>query len=143
MSSGIALSGERVSGLAVARGTVSTNQTTTATSSGTSTVLMTAGPAAFLGGTYAVELQSPGVTKGTTTVTLELWVDGAFNQSIVASYVNATAITPFFWRGVITLNPGVHTITVRGFVDAGTGTLTAGAGTTGNQPNAVLSVYPG
>lgn len=143
MSSGIALAGERVSGLAVARGTVSTNQTTTATTSGTATVLMTAGPAAFLGGTYAVELQSPGVTKGTTSVSLELWVDGAFNQSIVATYVNATAITPFFWRGVISLNPGVHTITVRGFVDAGTGTLTAGTGATTAQPNAVLSVYPG
>jgi hypothetical protein len=138
----IQLSGQAIQGFATATGTITTNATTTATTSGTATVLLTAGPNDFAGGVYDVILQSPGVTKGTTSVTLELWVDGVFNQSIVASFVNATAISPFYWSGRVSLVSGIHTITVRGFVDAGTGTLTAGTGATTAQPNAILIVKP-
>jgi hypothetical protein len=42
----------------------------------------------------------------------------------------------------VSLVSGIHTITVRGFVDAGTGTLTAGTGATTAQPNAILIVKP-
>lgn len=130
--------GQTLGSLAVAQAAITASVTTTATSSATATVLMTLGPFESLGLSYVVELFSPGVTKGTTNVSLELWVDGVFNQSIVSLLVNATAINPFSWRGVVALAPGVHTLTVRGFVDAGTGTLTAGTGATGAQPNAVL-----
>ena len=125
--------------LQVAQATIAASVTTTATSSATATVLMTLGPFESFSGGYIIELNSPGVTKGTTSVTLELWVDGVFNQSIAATYLNAVAVTPFAWRGFVTLGGGVHTLTVRGFVDAGTGTLTAGTGATGAQPNAILT----
>lgn len=138
----IQLSGQAIQGFATAFGSITTNATTTATTSGTATVLLTAGPNDFAGGSYDVILQSPGVTKGTTSVTLELWVDGVFNQAIVSSFVNATAISPFYWSGRISVTSGIHTVTVRGFVDAGTGTLTAGTGATTAQPNATLTVKP-
>lgn len=141
MSSGIALSGERLAGFAVARGTATSNQTTVATSSAASTVLMTAGPAQYLGGTYIVELFCASITKGTTNFDGELWVDGVFNQAMTGHLVANTA-TPTLLRAVVNLTPGVHTLTFRGFVDAGTGTLNAGNGATGNNPNAVMSVYP-
>jgi hypothetical protein len=65
-----------------------------------------------------------------------------FNQAMTSAYVNAVAITPYYWAGRVSLVQGVHTLTVRGFVDAGTGTFTAGVGTTGNQPNAVGILRP-
>lgn len=142
MPQSIQLSGQAIQGFATAFASAAANVTTTATSSAMATVLLTAGPADFAGGVYDVILQSPGVTKGTTNVSLELWVDGVFNQTIVALSVNATAITPFYWSGRVSLVAGIHTITVRGFVDAGTGTLTAGTGATGAQPNATLTVKP-
>lgn len=142
MPQNIQLSGQAIQGYATAFGSISTNATTTATTSGTATVLLTAGPSDCAGGSYDVTLFSPGVTKGTTSVTLELWVDGVFNQAICSSFVNATAISPFYWTGRVSLVAGIHTITVRGFVDAGTGTLTAGTGVTTAQPNATLTVKP-
>lgn len=142
MSSGIALSGERVNNIAIARSTVTSNQTTTATSSGTATALMTLGPAAFLGGTYVVELECSSLTKGTTNLDVEVWVDGAFNQSLTGHLVANTA-NPTLLKATITLTPGVHTVTLRGFVDAGTGTLNAGTGATGQVPPAVATIYPG
>lgn len=141
MSSGIALAGERISGFAVARGTATSNQTTTATSSGTSTVLMTAGPAQFLGGTYKVELFCSSITKGTTNFDGELWVDGVFNQSITG-HLAANTGSPTYYSCFVILNPGVHTLTLRGFVDAGTGTLNAGTGATGQVPIATFQVTP-
>lgn len=141
MSSGIALAGERLTNFAVARATVSANQTTVATSSGTATALMTVGPAAFLGGNYAVELFCIGLTKGTTNLDVELWVDGVFNQSMTG-HLTANTATPTLLHCIVALTPGVHTLTLRGFVDAGTGTLLAGTGATGQNPNAVCNVYP-
>ncbi len=138
----IALVGEKLAAQAIASAVLTANVTTAATSSGTATTLMTLGPAGYEGGTYLVFLFSPGVTKGTTSVSLELWVDGVFGQSIVATYLNAVTVTPFSWLGVVALGPGTHTLTVRGFVDAGTGTLTAGTGATGAQPNAIGRVIP-
>lgn len=138
----VQLSGQAIQGFATAFGSAAANQTTTATTSGTSTVLMTAGPADFAGGIYDAILSCAAVTKGTTNVSLELWLDGVFNQSIVALSTNASAINPFYWQGRLTIVAGVHTVTVRGFVDAGTGTLVAGTGATGANPNAVFIVRP-
>ena len=142
MPQAIQLSGQAIAGFATAFGSASSSQTTTATSSGTATVLLTAGPNDFAGGVYDVELSCAAVTKGTTNVSLELWVDGVFSQSIIALSTNASAINPFYWKGRVSLVAGIHTITVRGFVDAGTGTLVAGTGATGLNPNAVLIVKP-
>lgn len=132
--------GPYVQGLDVVSNAISADAATSAISSATATVLMTAGPVYFPGGTYDVLLSAPAVTKGTTSITLELWIDGVFSQSIVAAVVNATNPNPFFWTGRVTVVDGVHTFTVRGFVDAGTGNLRAGTGATGQSPNALLVV---
>lgn len=142
MPQAVQLTGQAIAGFATATGVISTSATTTATTSGTSTVLLTAGPAEFTGGSYDAILSCAAVTKGTTNVSLELWLDGVFNQSIVALSTNASAINPFYWSGRLSITAGVHTVTVRGFVDAGTGTLVAGTGATGLNPNAVLIVKP-
>lgn len=142
MPQNIQLSGQAIQGNATATGTITANVTTTATTSGTATVLMTAGPNDFAGGVYDVLLQATALTKGTTNVSLELWVDGVFNQSIIALSVNAVATGNLNWSGRVSLVAGIHTLTVRGFVDAGTGTLVAGTGATGANPNAVLIVKP-
>ena len=136
------LSGQAVFGNATATGTITANATTTATSSAASTVMMTAGPADFAGGNYDVLLSCTAVTKGTTNVSLELWVDGVFNQSILALSTNASALGSFQWAGRVSLVSGLHTLTVRGFVDAGTGTIVCGTGATGANPNALLIVKP-
>jgi hypothetical protein len=138
----VALVGEKLAGQAIAQTVLTANVTTTATTSGTATNLLALPRAGYEGGSYRVFLFSPGITKGTTSISVELWVDSAFGQSVVASYVNATAITPFSWQGIVSLAPGSHLLEFRGFVDAGTGTLTAGTGATGAQPNAVGFVIP-
>ncbi len=138
----IALVGERLAGQGISFATLTANATTTATSSGTATAMITLGPSGYEGGTYLVLLSASAVTKGTTNVSLELWVDGVFGQSIVALLVNAVSPNPFFWAGLVALGPGPHTLTVRGFVDAGTGTIVAGTGATGQAPNAICRVIP-
>ena len=115
---------------------------TVAVSSAASTVMMTAGPAEFVGGTYDVFFSCAAVVKGTTCVSLELWLDGVFNQTVIALSTNAVLFGGFYWLGRLSINAGVHTLTVRGFVDAGTGTIKAGTGATGLNPNAVLVVRP-
>lgn len=142
MSSGIALSGERLAGFAVARGTATANQTTVATTSGTATALLTAGPAQFLGGTYLVIVFCQSITKGTTNFDGELFVDGVFSTSMTG-HLAANTGTPTILVCNVSLTPGVHTLTFRGFVDAGTGTLNAGTGATGQPPIASMTVYPG
>ncbi len=113
-----------------------------ATSSATATVLATLGPIETFGGPYIVELFAPSLTKGTTNASLELWSDGVFNQTIFALVLANIAIPGFSWRGQLSLVAGVHTLTARGFVDAGTGTLGAGTGATGQPPNALMLMRP-
>lgn len=114
----------------------------TATSSATANVLLTLGPIETLGAPYIVELFAPSLTKGTTNASLELWSDGVFNQSVFALVTTNIAIPGFSWRGQLNLVAGVHTLTLRGFVDAGTGTLGAGTGATGQPPNALMLMRP-
>lgn len=127
-------------GVSIATVAITANVTTTATSSGTATALATVGPVGLYGVPYVAELWAVAITKGTTTISVELWVDGVFNQSILPLSVNATNPAPILLRSVFTPTDGSHTVTWRAFVDAGTGTLVAGAGTTGVAPNAVASL---
>src|SRR5690348_18044327 len=113
----IALAGERFSQFEVLRVAVSASVNTTATSSGTATQLI-GGTAQFAGGTYILQLFAINLVKGTTNLDVELWVDGVFNQSL-SGHLAANTATPTFLRAAFSLNPGVHTISVRGFVDAG------------------------
>lgn len=136
----VAFVGEKLAGFAIAQTILTANATTTATTSGTATNLLALPRAGFEGGNYRVFLWAVAITKGTTNISVELWVDGVFNQSILPLSVNATNPAPILLRSVFTPSDGVHTVTWRAFVDAGTGTLVAGAGTTGVAPNAVASL---
>lgn len=133
----IQVQANELGGVQIGFSAISVSATTTATSSGTATALMTVGPVGCYGVNYIAELWAVAITKGTTNISVELWVDGVFNQSILPLSVNATNPNPILLRSQVALNDGVHTITWRGFVDAGTGTVVAGAGTTGVAPNAV------
>jgi len=126
-----------IGSLAIGTQVITANVTTVATSSAAATALATVGPVACYGVNYIAELWAVAITKGTTNVSVELWVDGVFNQSILPLSVNTTNPNPVLLRSQVALTDGVHTITWRGFVDAGTGTLVAGAGTTGVAPNAL------
>ena len=138
----IALVGEKLAQQAIAQTVLSASATTTATTSGTATNLLALPRANFEGGNYKVFLWAIAITKGTTTVSVELWVDTAFGQAVLPLYANATNPNPILLCSQVALNPGNHLLEYRGFVDAGTGTVVAGAGTTGVAPNAIGFVIP-
>jgi hypothetical protein len=96
--------------------------------------MLTVGPAFFEGGDYLFTLDAPFITKGTTNINLELWVDGVFAQSLTGVQTVSTVVPGQTITAKVTLTPGNHTLTVRGFVDAGTGTLGAGTGATATNP---------
>jgi hypothetical protein len=136
----VRLTGDQVNPLSVTRATVSANQTTVATTSGTATALMTLPNAFYEGGNYKVRLWCINLTKGTTNLDIELQVDGVFSASMSGHLVANTAI-PTVLEAYVTLTPGNHIVRVVGFVDAGTGTLLAGTGATGQNPNAILEIF--
>ncbi len=138
----VALVGERLAGQAIAQTVLTASVTTTAASSATATNLLALPRAGFEGGSYRCFLYAHAITKGTTSVSVELWVDTLFGQTVVAASTAAGVGNPFFWVGLVSLTPGNHLLEYRGFVDAGTGTLVAGTGATGQPSNAVGFVIP-
>ena len=136
----VRLTGDQLGSLAVTSTTVSSNQTTTATSSGTATALMTLPNAFYEGGTYRVTLGCIFLTKGTTNLDVEVQVDGVFSTSLTG-HLTANTATPTFLSARVSLTPGNHVVRIVGFVDAGTGTLNAGSGATGQNPPAELAIF--
>ena len=130
------LTGREIANLAVTSAQVTSNQTTTATSSATATALMTLPNAFYEGGNYLVFLDAPAITKGTTNINIEIWVDGVFSSSLTGVVTVSPVVPGQIISGQVTLAPGNHVITLRGFVDAGTGTLVAGTGATATTPPA-------
>src|SRR5215475_11482917 len=131
--------------LYIAEAQVSSNQSISATTSATGTVVMTLGPFTMDGpGIVYVEIYTPSLVKGTTNVDLELWLDGAPGtgtlQTTLSGHLSANA-TPFVSQVRFQLSNGNHTLRVAGFVDAGTGTFSGQAGTTGLFPNALGRVW--
>src|SRR5213593_3882057 len=106
----------------LARVSIATEVSITATTSATGNSCMTTG--AFTvenGGTYRVEVFTPYLTKGTTNLDVELW-DGATLLTSMSGHMAASVAVP----GVTlvtyqTLTPGAHNLTVKAFVDGGTG----------------------
>ena len=137
--SSVALVGDRVQGTDVASQAIAAEVSITATTSATGNVAMTAA-GLFLGGTYNVFFFSPYITKGTTNIDVELFVDGVFSQTISGHLAASVGAPGMNWAGQVSLAPGAHSLTVRAFVDAGTGKVGANNGATGNPPNAVLRV---
>jgi hypothetical protein len=77
-------------------------------------------------------------------VSLELWegTPGTGTVLTTLSGLLAASAIPFVSDVFVTLTAGSHTLKVAGFVDAGSGTFTAGLGTTTLFPNAYAVVYP-
>lgn len=132
--------GNQLDTMSVAEAQVTSNQSITATTSATGTVVLTLGPFNMDGpGTVYFEVFTPSLVKGTTNVDLELWLDGAPGTGTLQTTLSghlAASVTPFYSVVRFNLATGNHTLRVAGFVDAGTGTFSANVGTTGNFPNA-------
>ena len=126
--------------MSVVEAQVTSNQSISATTSATGTVVMTLGPFTMDGpGTVYVEVFTPSLVKGTTNVDLELWLDGVPGTGTLQTTLTghlAANVTPWYSVVRFALSGGNHTLRVAGFVDAGTGTFSANVGTTGNFPNA-------
>lgn len=131
--------------MSLARTAITSNVSLSATTSATGNVAVTLGPFTVENaGTYRVHVYTPSLVKGTTNVDLELWEGTPGTGTLLttlAGHLVANA-TPFVSDVFVNLVAGSHTLKVAGFVDAGTGTFSAGAGTTGAFPNAYAVVYP-
>ncbi len=138
----IKLTGNQIDSLAITRAVIATPVSVVGTSSAAPTTCITIPNAFYEGGTYNVEVYAPFLTVGTTNLDIELWVDGVFSASLsghMAASINRPGVS---FNSYVALVNGNHALLVRGFVDAGTGTFGAGAGTTGVAPNAFAAVYP-
>jgi hypothetical protein len=127
----------------VASAAIAASVNLTGTSSGTATTAISTGPFSIEnGGQYLVTVFTPSLTRGTTNLDLELW-DGATLLTTLMSHATAAVpLIPVTMRALVTLAPGNHNLTVKGFVDAGTGVFGAGSGATGQPPNAFITVQP-
>lgn len=131
--------------MALARTAISANVSLSATTSATGNVAITLGPFNVENpGTYRVKVYTPSLVKGTTNVDLELWegTPGTGTMLTTLSGHLAASAIPFVSEVFVNLVGGNHTLKVAGFVDAGTGTVSANNGATGNFPNAWAAVYP-
>jgi hypothetical protein len=131
--------------MSIARTAISASVTLNTTTSATAVVAITLGPFTVENaGTYRVHVYTPSLTKGTTNVDLELWEGTPGTGTMLTTlsgHLTATA-TPYVSDVFVNLTAGSHTLKVAGFVDGGSGSFTAGAGTTSNPPNAYAVVYP-
>ena len=131
--------------MSLSRTAITSSVTLNATSSATANVAITMGPFTVENaGTYRVHVYTPSLTKGTTNVDLELWEGTPGTGTMLTTlsgHLTATA-TPFVSDVFVNLTAGSHTLKVAGFVDAGSGSFTAGNAATGNPPNAYAVVYP-
>jgi hypothetical protein len=139
--------GTDLAGMDLARTAITASATISATTSATGTVAITVGPFTVINeGQYDVDFYTPSLVKGTTNIDMELWQDGAPGTgtmvATLSGHLTANA-TPFLTSVRISLSAGTHTLRVAGFVDAGSGTVTAGTGaTTGTNPPAYCRVRP-
>jgi hypothetical protein len=141
----VRMRGVDVDTMSLARTAISANVTLNTTTSATAVVAITLGPFTVENsGTYRVHVYTPSLVKGTANVSLELWegTPGTGTVLTTLSGLLAASAIPFVSDVFVTLTAGSHTLKVAGFVDAGSGTFTAGLGTTTLFPNAYAVVYP-
>jgi len=127
-----------------ARASITAPVNTTATSSATATSVLSTGVFTLEGPTVClIEVFAASITKGTTNIDLELWEGSTtFLASLTGHMAASIAVPGAQLSSIQTLAGGNHTLTVRGFVDAGTGTLGAGTGATGQSPPSTILVSP-
>lgn len=140
------LTGASISGLDIASNTRSTEVSITATSSATGNTCISTGAFSISNisgpgeGVYYVQVFAPYLTIGSTNLDVELW-DGSTFLSSLSGHMAASVARPGSTMTVrATLAQGSHNLTVKAFVDAGTGKFGAGDGATGDAPNAFIRV---
>lgn len=141
----VKITGLQIDTFSIAEVFAATNTTLSATTSATGNVALTAGPFTVENpGNYYVDVYTPSLVKGTTNVDLELWegTPGTGTMLTTLSGHLAASAIPFISTVRVNLAAGSHTLKVAGFVDAGSGTFTGGAGTTGAFPNSFIRVRP-
>lgn len=144
----ILMSGRNIDTLDLVRATITTEASITATTSATGNTCISTGKFTVEnGGTYYVEVFTPYLTKGTTNLDIELF-DGASAAAgtfltTLTGHMTASAVLGgvSHLQAIVSLIAGNHTLTVTGFVDAGTGKFGAGTGATGQPPPAFIHVY--
>ncbi len=136
------ITGASIGQLAIASASIATEVSVTATTSGTGNTCMTLGPFYADGGKYLVVVDTPYLTKGSTNIDVELYVDTVFSQALSGHMAASTVVPGNTMCAFVTLAPGNHTLVVSAFVDAGTGKFGAGDGATTHAPNAVAFVLP-
>ena len=146
----VTLSGRNIDSLDLVRATLTTEASITATSSATGNTCITTGKFTVEnGGNYYVEVFTPYLTKGTTNLDVELFdgasaAAGTFLQAL-SGHMTASSVLGqgIVLSALVSLIAGTHTMTVTGFVDAGTGKFGAGTGATGQPPPAIIRVRSG
>ena len=140
------ITGSQITGLDYAAASITSPVSITATSSATGNTCISTGAFAITNpGDYYVEVFTPQLTKGTTNLDVELWdggTSGTFMQTLTGHMTASDILgsgNTFLAR--VTLAAGTHTMVVTAFVDAGTGSFGAGAGTTGAAPPARIRVF--
>ena len=119
------------SGNALAYTEFTSNVSITATTEGTANTIVTAGAVTFDGATACmVEFFCAQLLSGTTTISLYLY-DGAASIGQIGGQDTASTGAPIRASRKLTPSAAAHTYSIRGGVDAGTGTATAGAGGVG------------
>lgn len=106
----------------------------TATSEATATTIVTGAAVTYDGITpILIEFFCPQVVKGTNNITLVLYDGSSSIGKLTPAIQIQTANNPVvFATRRLTPAAAAKTYSIRGFVDAGTGTATGGAGGTGN-----------
>lgn len=105
----------------------------TATTEATANTVVTAGAFTADGSSaYVVEFFAPGVGTGTNVTKLWLYQDGASIGQLGVSLILSGSATPVMVGRRLVPASGSRTYSIRASVDAGTGTVYAGAGGNGN-----------
>lgn len=142
----VRMTGQDVANFDIASSFITASVNLTATTSATGNVAVTVGPFTVINeGNYNVWVYTPQLTKGTTNVDLELWDGTPGTGTMIATLTGhlAANVIPLSVLVQVALSAGSHTLKVAGFVDAGTGVFTAGAGSaTGNNPRGFCRVFP-
>jgi hypothetical protein len=121
--------GVAVAGATLAYGEITSPVTVTATTSATADTVVSSGAVTYDGTAVYVDFYAARIQKGTTNISLVLY-DGATELGYLGTYSNANDGSPSPIRK-LTPSAGSHTYQVKAFVDAGSGTVSAGAGTSG------------
>jgi hypothetical protein len=137
----IGVTGLRLDSLAVARTTITAPVSVTGVSSASPTVCMTLPNALYECNNVLLLVQPASLTIGTTNISVECKVDGVFQTTLTPTLAASIAF-PTVLGAIFSITNANHQITVTAFVNAGTGTFGAGAGTTGAAPVAWAAAIP-